>query len=277
MSINEAEKKKLITELEQFLKRFVSYKELAMAEKSGIAVVPGLEPLRLELERKYAKLKAVIEEYGGSTEVLLEGGKRKCEAFISAFSYTQFGRVAFDVVMDTAIAAINTAIGNLESLMLPETGQLQSPEDSSEIANFLFDKMQFHPKVVKASKSRFESGHYSDAIFAAFKAVNNFVKQKTGLPTDGKGLMMEAFSKNNPIIKLNEGRTDSDKDEQEGFMHLFAGAMQGIRNPKAHDEVAELNMHRTLEYLAFASLLMRRAGEGVVKRARKKQPKSLKS
>jgi len=277
MSINEAEKKKLITELEQFLNRFVMYKEHAMAEKSGIAVAPGLEPLRLELERKYGKLKAVIEEYGGSTEVLLEGGKRKCEAFTSAFSYTQLSKVAFDVVMDTAIAALNIAIGNLESLMLPETGQVHAPDNIAEVANYLFDNMQFHPMVVEASKSRFESGHYSDAIFAAFKAVNNFVKQKTGLALDGKGLMMKVFSKNNPIIKLNEGRTDSDKDEQEGFMHLFAGATQGIRNPKAHDEVAELNTHKTLEYLGFASLLMRRAEEGKVKRPRKKQPKSLKS
>jgi len=122
--------KDMKAELEQFLKRFVRYKEFAMAEKSGIAVVPGLEPLRLELQRKYGKLKAVIEEYGDSTEVLLEGGKRECEAFTSAFSYTQFSRGALDVVMDTAISAINIAIGNLESLTLPETGQMGAPQET---------------------------------------------------------------------------------------------------------------------------------------------------
>lgn len=161
-----------------------------------------------------------------------------------------------------------------ELLTAPGNNQVQPPVDSIQIATSLFKEMQFHPLVVKASKSRFESGHYSDAIFAAFKAVNNYVKKKTQLSVDGKGLMTTAFSKNNPIIQLNNGLTESEKDEQEGFMHIYEGAMQGIRNPKAHDEVVELDPHKTLEYLGFASLLMRRADEGKLVRTRKNQSKS---
>ena len=67
---------------------------------------------------------------------------------------------------------------------------------------------------------------------------------------------------NAPIIKLNDLLTTSDRDEQEGFKFLFKGAMIGIRNPKAHDNVVQTDPYRTLEYLGLASLLMRKIEEG---------------
>jgi hypothetical protein len=42
--------------------------------------------------------------------------------------------------------------------------QVKLPRDTAELANFLFDKMQFHPKIVETSKSLFETGHYAQAI-----------------------------------------------------------------------------------------------------------------
>ena len=149
-------------------------------------------------------------------------------------------------------------------LAASEIGQVPAPEDTAEAANLLFDKMHFHPKIVEASKSLFNTKHYPQAILEAFKAVNNFVKQKTGLSLDGRQLMAQVFSETSPIIKLNELRNMSEKDEQEGFKFLFMGAMVGIRNPKAHDNVIQTDPYRTLEYLAFASLLMKRVEEGHV-------------
>ena len=128
---------------------------------------------------------------------------------------------------------------------------------------YLFDSMQFHPKIVEASRKLFEDGHYRDAILRALVEVNNFVKAKTGLELDGKALMSQAFRIDNPVIRLNELKTQSERDEQEGFMFLFMGAMVGIRNPKAHDNIIQTDPLRTLEYLALASLLMKRAEEGV--------------
>jgi len=148
------------------------------------------------------------------------------------------------------------------------TIQSQLPEDTTELANLLFDKMQFHPKVVETSKSLFETGHYAQAIFEAFKAINNFVKEKTGQSLDGKDLMAKVFREQGPLIKLNKLKTQSERDEQEGFKFLFMGAMVGIRNPKAHDNVIQTDPYRTLEYLSFASLLMRRIEEGKVAQSR---------
>jgi uncharacterized protein (TIGR02391 family) len=147
------------------------------------------------------------------------------------------------------------------------TIQSQLPEDTTELANLLFDKTQFHPRVVETSKSLFETRHYAQAIFEAFKAINNFVREKTGQSLDGKDLMAKVFREQDPLIKLNKLKTRSERDEQEGFKFLFMGAMVGIRNPKAHDDIAQMDPFRTLEYLGFASLLMKRIEEGEVTQA----------
>ena len=70
--------------------------------------------------------------------------------------------------------------------------------------------------------------------------------------------MAKAFNEKNPILKLNGLGTAMERDEQEGFRFIFMGAMQGIRNPKAHDRIVQNDEDRALDYLALASLLMRR-------------------
>jgi len=121
-----------------------------------------------------------------------------------------------------------------------------------------FSMLDIHPTIQRVSKKLFQDGYYPEAIFAAFKAVNNSVKVKSAhYSLDGKKLMLEVFSRERPILALNDNNTIFEKDEQEGFMYLFAGAIQGIRNPKAHDEVVQRDQKVTLQYLAFASLLCR--------------------
>jgi uncharacterized protein (TIGR02391 family) len=108
------------------------------------------------------------------------------------------------------------------------------------------------------SERLFRDGHAAAAIFEAFKAVNNRVKRLTGLTEDGKALMGRTFDEQLPKLRINAGLNRSDRDEQEGFKLIFMGAMLGIRNPKAHEELAITQEDRALEYLALASLLMRR-------------------
>ncbi|MBA7483913.1 hypothetical protein ES707_19430 [subsurface metagenome] len=137
-------------------------------------------------------------------------------------------------------------------------------KDTVKLPLQLYGALQFHPKVIAASRELFKDGYYRDAILRAFIEINNFVKEKTSLELDGKALMAQVFNKDNPVIKLNELRNRTEKDEQEGFMFLFMGAMVGIRNPKAHDNVIQTDPFRTLEYLALASLLMKRVEEGIL-------------
>lgn len=119
-----------------------------------------------------------------------------------------------------------------------------------------------HPKIQKHCKSRFYDKQYSDAILAAYKVVLNEIKDVANIhDLDGKQLIEKAFSLSTPIIKLNNLVTQSDKDEQLGFMMLFSGAAVGIRNPKAHDLVVQDDKLKTLRYLVFASLLLERLDE----------------
>lgn len=121
-----------------------------------------------------------------------------------------------------------------------------------------------HPKVVEIAKARYESGHYADAVEAALKALNTTVKevykQKTGGERNGVDLMRSAFSPRNPIIRLGDLETETGRSIQQGYMDIFAGAISGIRNPKAHDNI-EIDEARAVHHLYVASLLFSKLDE----------------
>lgn len=131
--------------------------------------------------------------------------------------------------------------------------------DDSEIAESSAIWSLVHPTIAAVSRQKFEDGHFADAAETAFKAVNSRVKQAwkaSGQPEkDGKALMLSAFSPNQPAIRLDDLSTDSGKNIQEGYMHIFAGSIQAIRNPKAH-EILTITLDRALHFLVLASLLM---------------------
>ncbi|MEX1064325.1 MAG: TIGR02391 family protein [Candidatus Paceibacterota bacterium] len=121
-----------------------------------------------------------------------------------------------------------------------------------------------HPKVIEVSQKLFEDKHYSQAIFEAYKAVVSELKGVSGLSNlDGKPLAEAALSLVKPKVKLNKLETQSEKDEQQGFMFLYSGAALGVRNPKAHDNMVQSDPIKTFEYLSFASLLLRRLDERI--------------
>jgi uncharacterized protein (TIGR02391 family) len=72
--------------------------------------------------------------------------------------------------------------------------------------------------------------------------------------------MTTAFSVQNPIIELDDLATVSGKDIQQGYMQIFAGAMTGIRNPKAHGNL-DIDETRAIHLLFLASLLMYKLDE----------------
>ena len=70
--------------------------------------------------------------------------------------------------------------------------------------------------------------------------------------------MRAAFSANSPLLYLNSLQSESDRNEQRGYMDLFAGAMTGIRNPRAHEHDIEDDPQVALELLVIANHLMRK-------------------
>ena len=136
-------------------------------------------------------------------------------------------------------------------------GILQAKDETTKVENEGIWSIM-HSKIIRVAKQRFENGFYADAVEAAFKEINLQVKTKCKdrhQNKDGKGLMTMAFSANNPVLKFEPSSSYSDFDIQEGYMHMFAGAMQGIRNPKAHENDV-IDKADALRKLAFASMLM---------------------
>lgn len=118
---------------------------------------------------------------------------------------------------------------------------------------------------IRRVTERFVEDHLDVAIFEAFKAINNRVKQMTGSDLDGSKLMDEALGLANPRIQFSDLTTQTGRGIQQGLHFMFKGAVQGIRNPDAHEQFKLLDEEEGLEELAFASMLMRRLDSAAVR------------
>jgi uncharacterized protein (TIGR02391 family) len=124
-----------------------------------------------------------------------------------------------------------------------------------------FDDLKLHPRIADVSRDLFLDGYHWEAVFAASKALVNYVKERSGRhDLDGAPLMRTVFSKNAPVLAFNDLSDQTDQDEQEGMMHLFEGAVFGIRNPGGHS-FPEGPEQRAIEYISLLSLLAYRVQE----------------
>jgi uncharacterized protein (TIGR02391 family) len=163
------------------------------------------------------------------------------------------GKVQTLNLLEGLIALLNEKLRDLEVEASPST---------------YIDKLQLHPRIADVSIDLFVDGHHFEAVFAASKALVNFVKERSGKhDLDGAALMRTVFSRNNPILRFNGLRDQTELDEQEGMMHLFEGAVLGIRNPGGHS-FPEGTEQRAIEYISLLSLLAYRVQEA------KKAPKA---
>ena len=122
-----------------------------------------------------------------------------------------------------------------------------------------FDYMITDSGLREFTRGLFADGHYSMAVLKAFMYVNNIVKVRSGLSdVDGVKLIQKALSWESPLIKLNKGKTDSDRNEQIGYKEILVGAMRGIRNPRAHEHALVDGPGEALELLGMAHNLLRK-------------------
>jgi len=117
-----------------------------------------------------------------------------------------------------------------------------------------YSNLDLHPEIARAASALYIDGHYANAIVDAVIALNNLVRLRSGSVLDGDKLMTSVFSAENPVLQFNDLADQSDKDEQRGFMMMFAGAVAGLRNPRAHKLIKD-DPERALEFIAYISLL----------------------
>ena len=118
-----------------------------------------------------------------------------------------------------------------------------------------FSRLNLHSRIADVTTDLFLDGHHWESVFAASKALVNYVKDRSQRhDLDGANLMRTVFSKQTPVLVFNELVEPTDLDEQEGMMHLFEGAVLAIRNPGGHT-FPEGSAQRAVEYISFLSLL----------------------
>jgi uncharacterized protein (TIGR02391 family) len=130
--------------------------------------------------------------------------------------------------------------------------------DTTARARSAFESLDLHSRIAGVSAHLYRDGHYKQAVLDGSIALVNYVKEKSGQHSlDGSKLMTMVFSANSPLLGFNEMKDQTDRDEQEGFMHLFQGAVLALRNPRAHtifDDSPEI----ALDCIAFLSMLAKR-------------------
>ena len=139
-----------------------------------------------------------------------------------------------------------------------EVRRIETQPETPKSPN-LFEELVTDSQLRETSGPLFRDRHYARAVEEAFKYLNNAVKGKSGRTEgDGASLMQTVFSANAPILLLNAFQSQSEKDEQLGYMQIFAGSMTGIRNPRAHDHQLMDDPDVALELLVLANHLMRK-------------------
>lgn len=162
------------------------------------------------------------------------------------------------------IEEANIILENLEKLKIR---YLKRNHEEKKYSYF-FEKM--HPLIKTISEKKFFDGHYADSVESAFKEIEsrlrNLYFRHRGKDLTGRNLMLHIFNlenkSNQRLLAFNELNTESGKNVQEGFMNIFSGAMQAIRNPKSHDNLI-ITKEDALDKLMLASMLMKKVDEAI--------------
>jgi uncharacterized protein (TIGR02391 family) len=157
----------------------------------------------------------------------------------------------------------------LEEMRSRRTAHLQAADPPEAATVLSFDELAdfeflLHPMIIEHALPLYRNGHLREAVLDAIVAIFDLIRKRTGLKGDGDALVEAAFSLQRPLLILSELDSPSGKNDQKGFIQIFKGAFQGIRNPKAHSLSHDLTRLKAAQYLVFASLLARRIDEAII-------------
>lgn len=88
----------------------------------------------------------------------------------------------------------------------------------------------------QAIKNSYDNYQYTDSIKNAVIYLSDYIRDKSGLESDGANLVNQAFSPKNPKIKVNKLQTQTDISIQEGVLQFLSGIYKFIRNPRNHEK-----------------------------------------
>lgn len=160
-----------------------------------------------------------------------------------------------------------------ENLLIPAPGNTAgwvcvSSRGHKAVAKEQFDKYRhaallpqgiLHPSMSATAFSAFLRGEYDIAIFAAFRALENIVRDVCKYPNQALGvrLMRDAFDlKNGPLT--DKGLVPA---EQQAMSDAYAGAIGLFKNPASHRLNSFTNPEEAVSLVLFANYLIIQAEE----------------
>lgn len=135
--------------------------------------------------------------------------------------------------------------------------------DAEKRASLLLTKLkdrEVHPDIIKFCKSELLQDNYFHAVFEATKSVADKIRQMTGLTVDGAELIDITFGINNPILKINDLKSETEISEHKGFANLQKGFFGMFRNTTAHAPKITwvIEEKDALDMMSMASLIHRK-------------------
>ena len=224
------------------------------------AVLDELTDFRIDLNAYYDDA-----EPQGVIDTLLTGQINSLLAFCQLLGWSELVAQMKDMTPLRGDAVESLQV--VQAFVIPEARRLLVSSDIEGVPSPTQWFWEFvHPRICALARPRFEAGFFGDSVEASFKEVNDTVKRLVrdadGRELDGAGLMTTAFSVQNPLIRLSALASETDRNIQQGYMQIMAGAMTGIRNPKAHGNLNP-DSTKALHLICLASLLMHKVDERV--------------
>lgn len=210
------------------------------------------------VDRWYDRTKKVIDDFVSNTEAMKFEAFSPWHSLYGKKNETLFKKIEY---YERKLRVIIQELETHPDSLIDPSKLIVSAEDVSQF-QFVFTLL--HSEIVRVSKQKFLDKHYSDSVESAFKEVNHriklFLRLKHGDEKDGVPLMRDVFGGQNPKILLGDLATETGKNMQEGYCHIFAGSIQAIRNPKAHENIL-IDKSRAIHFLFLASLEMQKLDE----------------
>ncbi|MBV8995797.1 MAG: hypothetical protein JO287_19320 [Pseudonocardiales bacterium] len=116
---------------------------------------------------------------------------------------------------------------------------------------------RLHP-AMSVALALMDNGQISEAVYEALRLVQERVRSLAASDDSGRTLMESVFDASQPQLDVTTTTGASAEDEQEGFRLLFIGATLGLGSLHGSGRGAPSTSEEAFEYLAVASMLMRR-------------------
>lgn len=144
----------------------------------------------------------------------------------------------------------------------PVCGNLM-PYTRKKIEDF-FEIYHIHPKLKNAERLILKS-EFDSTAREAFVVVETVLRKRSGLDLHGFDLATKALKyevdkqtgeiTKPPLIAINDLKTESEKNEQDGIRYMLMGFFQGVRNLYQHNHIGS-SVSNTLTVLLDASFFL---------------------